>query len=158
MQSVATATIRAAFEFSGQKCSACSRAYVPASLWPALRDQLIAHHAQLKIGDVRDFASFSSAVIDERAYDRITGYIAHAKQSKGCEIIAGGDASKATGYFIQPTIVQVQDPHDKLMTEEIFGPVVAIYVYPDVELEKTLQLVGSSTAFALTGAVFAQDR
>lgn len=115
-------------------------------------------HSGLNIGDVEDFTAFTSAVIDDKAFKRITGYIEHAKKSKGCEILAGGQSDDSKGYFVQPTIVQVNDPHDKLMTEEIFGPVVAIYVYPDKDVEKTLQLVGTSTAFALTGAVFSQDQ
>lgn len=156
--SVATSTIRAAFEFSGQKCSACSRAYIPESLWPKIKSELLQLHSGLKIGDVEDFSSFTSAVIDDKAFQRITGYIEHARKSKGCEILAGGQSDDSKGYFVQPTIVQVKDPLDKIMTEEIFGPVVAIYVYPDKDVEKTLQMVGSSTAFALTGAVFSQDQ
>lgn len=156
-ETVATATIRAAFEFSGQKCSACSRAYVPESLWPAIKSELIRLHANLRIGDVQDFTSFTSAVIDERAFKRIAGYIDHARAAKHTEIIAGGQYDASKGYFIQPTIVVSTDPLDKLMTEEIFGPVVTIYVYKDKDMAATRDMVGTSTAFALTGAVFAQD-
>jgi len=156
-QSVATGTIRSSFEYSGQKCSACSRAYIPESLWPKIKTELLRLRDELKVGDVRDFKSFTSSVIDDKAYARITGYIKHAKNSAHLEILGGGQYDDKKGYFIQPTIIQTDDPHDKIMTEEIFGPVLSIYVYKDADLKKTIDLVGSSTKFALTGAVFAQD-
>ncbi|ENN77583.1 delta-1-pyrroline-5-carboxylate dehydrogenase, mitochondrial [Dendroctonus ponderosae] len=157
VESVVNGTIRSAFEFCGQKCSACSRMYVPESLWSKIKGPLLAKRAELKIGDPTDYNSFTSAVIDDKAFKRISGYIEHAKKSSNLEIIGGGKCDDSTGYFIEPTIVQAKDPKDKIMTEEIFGPVLSIYVYPDNKVQETLNLVGSSTQFALTGAVFAQD-
>lgn len=150
-------TIRSSFEFCGQKCSACSRMYVPESLWPKVKEGLIKVRDTLKIGDVTDFNSFTSAVIDDKAFARIKSYIDHAKNSKNLEIVAGGKYDDSKGYFIEPTIVQSSDPLDKIMTEEIFGPVLSIYVYKDKELDQTLKMVGTSTRFALTGAVFSKD-
>jgi 1-pyrroline-5-carboxylate dehydrogenase len=154
---VVNGTIRAAFEFCGQKCSACSRMYVPESLWPKIKEGLLQIRGTLKIGDPADYDSFTSAVIDERAFKRIKGYIDHAKSSPNLEVIGGGKCDDSTGYFIEPTIVVTKDPLDKIMTEEIFGPVLSIYVYKDDKLKETMEMVGSSTQFALTGAVFAQD-
>lgn len=131
--------------------------YVPASLWPKIKEGLLTERKKLKVGDVTELDTFMGAVIDERAYNRITSYIDHAKNSKNLEIIGGGGYDNSKGYFIEPTIVVTSDPKDKIMVEEIFGPVLSIYVYPDQELDATMQLVGSSTQFALTGAVFAQD-
>lgn len=111
----------------------------------------------LKIGDVTDFSSFTSAVIDDKAFARIKSYVDHARNSPNLEIIGGGQYDDSKGYFIQPTIVQTKDPHDKIMVEEIFGPVLTIYVYKDKDVKQTLELIGSSTKFALTGAIFAQD-
>lgn len=156
-QTVATASIRSAFEYCGQKCSACSRAYIPESLWPQIKPELLRLRDTLKVGDVTDFSSFTSAVIDDKAFARIKSYIDHARSSKNLEIIGGGEYDDSKGYFIQPTIVESKDPLDKIMTEEIFGPVLSIYVYKDKDVSKTIELVGSSTKFALTGAVFAQD-
>ncbi|XP_044260944.1 delta-1-pyrroline-5-carboxylate dehydrogenase, mitochondrial [Tribolium madens] len=155
--SVVNATIRSAFEFCGQKCSACSRMYVPESLWPKIKEGLLAERAKLKIGDPTDYESFTSAVIDDKAFKRIKGYIDHARNSPNLEIIGGGKCDDSTGYFIEPTIVVSKDPKDKIMVEEIFGPVLTIYVYKDSQLQETVDLVGTSTQFALTGAVFAQD-
>lgn len=135
-----------------------SGAYIPESLWPKLKPQLLRLRDSLKIGDVTDFSSFTSAVIDDKAFKRITSYIDHAKNSKSLEIIGGGKYDDSKGYFIDLTIVLSTDPTDKIMTEEIFGPVLAVYVYKDSDLKKAMELVGSSTAFALTGAVFAQDQ
>ncbi|XP_060657202.1 delta-1-pyrroline-5-carboxylate dehydrogenase, mitochondrial [Drosophila nasuta] len=156
-QSVVTSTIRSAFEYSGQKCSACSRMYVPESLWPEIKEGLVAEACKLKIGDVQDTKSFTSAVIDDKAFKRITGYIEHAKNSSNLEIIAGGTYSDSKGYFINPTIVVTKDPKDRIMTEEIFGPVLTVYVYKEKDLFDTMKLVHTSTQFALTGAVFGQD-
>lgn len=158
VQSVATGTIRAAFEYCGQKCSACSRAYIPESLWPKLKPELLRLRDSLKIGDVTDFSTFTSAVIDDKAFKRIKSYIDHAKSSPALEIIGGGKCDDSKGYFVEPTIVVTSDPLDKIMTEEIFGPVLTVYVYKDADVKKTMDLVGNSTAFALTGAVFAQDQ
>ncbi|CRK98843.1 CLUMA_CG011923, isoform A [Clunio marinus] len=156
-QSVITSTIRSAFEYCGQKCSACSRAYIPESLWTEIRDGMIKEQGKLKVGDVTDFSTFMGAVIDERAFNRIKSYIDHARSSDKLDIIVGGKYDNSKGFFIQPTIVKTTDPKDKIMVEEIFGPVLSIYVYPDRELDATMELVGSSTQFALTGAVFAND-
>lgn len=122
-----------------------------------IKSGLVAEAAKLKIGDVTEFDSFTSAVIDDKAFKRITSYIEHAKHSSNLEIIAGGSYSDKKGYFINPTIVESKDPLDKIMTEEIFGPVLAVYVYNDNDVEKAVNLVNTSTKFALTGAVFAQD-
>lgn len=154
---VITSTIRSAFEYCGQKCSACSRAYIPESMWSRVKEGLIRERDKLKVGDVTDFSTFMGAVIDEKAFNRIKSYIDHAKSSSNLEVIAGGTYDNSKGYFIQPTIVQTKDPKDKIMVEEIFGPVLTIYVYPDKDLDAALNLVGSSTQFALTGAVFAND-
>lgn len=156
--SVVNGTIRSAFEYCGQKCSACSRMYVPESLWPQIKDSLLAVRDQLKVSDVAEFDSFMSAVIDARAYERITGYIEYAKKSNNLEVLAGGQYDNSKGYFIQPTIILTTDPQERIMKEEIFGPVLTIYVYPDSEVNSTLELIDTTTPYALTGAVFAQDR
>ncbi|KRT84395.1 hypothetical protein AMK59_1075 [Oryctes borbonicus] len=158
VETVVNGTIRSAFEFCGQKCSACSRMYVPESLWGKVKKSLLEKRSQLKIGDPTDYKSFTSAVIDDKAFKRIKSYIDHAKSSPNLEVIGGGKCDDSTGYFIEPTIVEAKDPKDKIMVEEIFGPVLTVYVYKDADLDKTLELVGNSTAFALTGAVFAQDK
>nr|XP_023029421.1 delta-1-pyrroline-5-carboxylate dehydrogenase, mitochondrial [Leptinotarsa decemlineata] len=157
VETVVNGTIRSAFEFCGQKCSACSRMYVPESLWPKIKEGLLAKRAQLKIGDPTDPQSFTSAVIDDKAFKRIKNYVDHAKKSPNLEIIGGGKCDDSVGYFIEPTIVQTKDPKDKIMTEEIFGPVLSIYVYKDNKIKETMDLIGTSTSFALTGAIFAQD-
>ncbi|KAH8404431.1 hypothetical protein KR222_000357, partial [Zaprionus bogoriensis] len=157
VDSVITSTIRSAFEYSGQKCSACSRMYVPESLWERIKEGLICEASKLKIGDVQDFSTFTSAVIDANAFKRITGYIEHAKKSDKLEILAGGTYSDKKGYFVDPTIVQSTDPKERIMTEEIFGPVLTIYVYKDADLVETMKLVNTTTQFALTGAVYGQD-
>jgi len=153
-----TALVRGAFEYQGQKCSACSRAYIPESLWPEVKEKLIAMLARVKMGDVRDFDNFLNAVIDERAFDRIMGYIAKAKQSTVATIIAGGTGLKAVGYFIEPTVIQVSDPHFITMEEEIFGPVLSVFVYKDQKFEETLTLCNETSPYALTGAIFARER
>lgn len=158
VESVINGTIRSSFEYSGQKCSACSRMYVPESLWPEIKDGLINEQKKLLIGDPTDYKTFTSAVIDDKAFKRITGYIDLAKNDKNFEIIAGGQYDDSKGYFIQPTIIVSKSPTSKLMTEEIFGPVLTIYVYKDKDLKDAMELVGNSTKFALTGAVFSEDR
>lgn len=157
VESVVNGTIRSSFEYCGQKCSACSRIYVPESLWPEIKQGLLKARDTLKISDVREFNSFTSAVIDDKAFDRIKSYIDHAKNSKNLDIIAGGKCDNSKGYFIEPTIIQTKDPEDKIMKEEIFGPVLTVYVYKDIDLYDTLNLVGTTTKFALTGAIFARD-
>lgn len=155
---VATALSRGAFEYQGQKCSAASRAYIPDNLWPEVKKELIADLDQFKMGDPKDFSNFINAVIDEKAFDKIAGYIDHLKQEKGTEIIAGGGYDKSKGYFIEPTVAVVSDPKAKTMCEEIFGPVLTIYVYKAEEWDKTLHLLDETSEYALTGAVFARDR
>jgi len=152
----AVGVLRGGYEYQGQKCSACSRIYVPKSLWPKVKEHLVAMIADIKVGDVNDFSNFMGAVIDEKAFDRIQGYLADAKAN--ATILAGGGADKSDGYFVQPTLVEAKDPGYRLMCEEIFGPVVTAYVYDDAKWEETLQLVDRTSPYALTGAVFAQDR
>ena len=151
-------TIRGAFEYQGQKCSAASRMYVPRSLWPELKKCLGELAEEIKMGDVMNPENFMNAVIDEKAFDNIKSYIDYAKRSPDASIIAGGQCDKSTGYFIRPTIVETTDPHFKLMQEEIFGPVLCVYVYEDSKLEETLDLCDTTSPYALTGAVFSTDR
>ncbi|CAH0405662.1 unnamed protein product [Chilo suppressalis] len=158
VQSVVTGTIRSAFEYCGQKCSACSRMYVPKSLFEPIKNGLVTERNKLKIGDPSDFSVFTGAVIDDKAFARISGYIKGAKSNSKNKILAGGKCDDSKGYFVEPTIIQTEDPLDKLMTEEIFGPVLTVYVYEDADVHKTLSMVGESTKFALTGAVFSQDK
>jgi 1-pyrroline-5-carboxylate dehydrogenase len=153
---LATAIVRGGYEYQGQKCSAVSRVYIPASIWKGLRDRLLATIDGLAMGDIRDFRNFLGAVIDKKAFESITGYIEHAKQH--ASILAGGQYDASTGYFIRPTLVQAPDPGYKLMCEEIFGPVVTAYVYDDDKWAETLAAVDSTSPYALTGAVFSQDR
>jgi 1-pyrroline-5-carboxylate dehydrogenase len=155
---LATAITRGAFEFQGQKCSAASRAYIPASIWPAVKEIILKQVNEFKMGDPEDFTNFINAVIDESAFDSITEYIDYAKGHKDCEIIAGGEYDKSKGYFIKPTVVVTTDPHFKLMEEEIFGPVMTIYVYNDDDFANTLHICDQTSPYALTGAVFATDR
>mgnify|MGYP000969686141 FL=1 len=155
---VAVALARGAFEYQGQKCSAASRAYLPSSLWPAIKKQLIADLATMKMGSPEDFGNFINAVIDEKAFDKITSYITRAKKDKGAKVIAGGEFDKSKGYFIQPTIIQVTDPQYVTMCEELFGPVLTVYVYQDEDYKKVLGILDSTSPYALTGAVFARDR
>ncbi|GBP78850.1 Delta-1-pyrroline-5-carboxylate dehydrogenase, mitochondrial [Eumeta japonica] len=155
---VISGTIRSAFEYCGQKCSACSRMYVPRSLWGEICCGLLEERCRLKVGDPRDFSIFMGAVIDDKAFDRISGYINYALNNRKTKIIGGGCYDNRVGYFIEPTIIETTDPLDKLMTEEIFGPVLTVYVYEDKEVTDILRLIGTSTKFALTGAIFAQDK
>lgn len=155
---LAVALVRGAFEYQGQKCSAASRAYIPKSLWPQLKLQLQELVSTLKVGHVSDFRNFMGAVIDAAAFRRLSGAIDEAKSSGGYEIVAGGTYSDETGYFIQPTIVVSSDPRSRLMREELFGPVLTLFVYADEDWEKTLQVVDTGTDYALTGAIFADDR
>ncbi|CAL4125006.1 unnamed protein product [Meganyctiphanes norvegica] len=156
--SVINGSIRSAFEYCGQKCSACSRLYVPESLWPQIKEGLVSAQKNLKIGDVQEYDSFTSAVIDEKAFDRIAGYIDYAKSAGNAEIIAGGNYDKSKGFFVEPTIIQTTDPIDKLITEEIFGPVLTVYVFPDAEVDNMITAADKSTPYALTGAIFAKDK
>ncbi len=155
---VATAIVRGAFEFQGQKCSAASRAYVPASLWPAVKELVGKMMAEIKMGDVRDFSAFVNAVIDEASFDNNMRYIEHAKQSPDAEIVFGGHGDKSQGWFIEPTVILAKTPKYKSMCEEIFGPIITIFVYDDEKYEETLHLCDETSPYALTGAIFANDR
>lgn len=158
LEALAVALVRGAFEFQGQKCSAASRAYIPASVWKKLEPRLVELTQEIKMGDVRDFRNFMGAVIHEAAFDRIVGYIDHARNSSDAKILAGGEADKSKGWFVRPTIVQVQDPKHRLMQEEIFGPVLSVFVYEDDAYEETLRLCDETSPYGLTGAIFARDR
>ena len=155
---VATAMTRGAFEYQGQKCSAASRAYIPRSIWEATKAIVLDQVNSIKMGSPEDTSNFVNAVIDEKAFDKISGYIDYIKQQENAEIIAGGGYDKSLGYFIEPTIVVTTDPKFKTMCEEIFGPVLTVYVYEDADWEETLELVDATSDYALTGAVMATDR
>ncbi|HUS87000.1 MAG TPA: L-glutamate gamma-semialdehyde dehydrogenase [Bacteroidales bacterium] len=150
--------IRGAFEYQGQKCSAASRMYVPRSIWEETRDLLITMAEEITVGDVKDPNNFMNAIIDEKAFDSITGYIDHAANHKNAEILAGGKYDKSEGYFINPTIVKTDDPHFKTMEEEIFGPVLTIFVYDDEKMDETIEMCNTTSPFGLTGSVFSRDR
>ncbi len=158
VDALAVALVRGAFEYQGQKCSAASRAYIPASLWPAVKTRIVAMAKSIKMGDVCDFGNFMGAVIDKRAFDRIRSYIYRAREDAQTEILVGGQCDDRQGYFIEPTIIEVKDPRHALMENEIFGPVLAVYVYQDSQWNEVLQLVDSTSPYALTGAVFATER
>ncbi len=153
---LAVAIVRGGFEYQGQKCSAVSRIYIPRSLWPGVRDRVVAMMDDITMGDVSDFSHFMGAVIDQRAFDKIVGYIADAREH--ASIVAGGEADSTQGYFVRPTLVETADPAFKTLCEEIFGPVVTAYVYDDDAWRETLDLVNRTSPYALTGSVFAQDR
>jgi 1-pyrroline-5-carboxylate dehydrogenase len=155
---VATALLRGAFEYQGQKCSAASRAYLPSNIAEKVKKKLVAGINSFKVGTVEDFTNFVNAVIDEKSFDKIKAYIDSAKRSKKASILVGGECSKKEGYFIQPTVIETTDPKYTTMCEEIFGPVLTIYVYPANEYEKTLELVDATSPYALTGSIIAQDR
>jgi 1-pyrroline-5-carboxylate dehydrogenase len=157
-QAVATAIVRGGYEYQGQKCSAASRVYVPESLWPQVRDLTTEMMSRIRVGDVADFRNFMGAVIDRKAFDKITGYIEHAKAAADVEIVAGGTYDGDKGYFIDPTLVRAQNSGYQLMCEEVFGPVVSAYVYPDRDWSETLRIVDETTPYALTGAVFSTER
>ncbi|MCJ7440681.1 MAG: L-glutamate gamma-semialdehyde dehydrogenase, partial [Thermoanaerobaculaceae bacterium] len=158
VDALATALVRGSFEYQGQKCSAASRAYIPKSLWPRVKKALLAQIAEIKMGDVEDFTNFMGAIIDKNAFGVIKSYIEYAKRSSEAEIIAGGECDDKVGYFIQPTVVLTTNPKFKLMREEIFGPVLTVFVYPDREVDKALELCDTGSPYALTGSVFATDR
>lgn len=155
---VSVALSRGAFEYQGQKCSAASRAYIPKSIWPEVL-KLITHDLKdMKMGPVEDFSNFINAVIDEKSFDKLAGAIEDARSSKDAEVILGGTYDKSKGYFIEPTIIQVKDPHYISMKEELFGPVLSVYVYDDEAYEETIKLVDTTAIYALTGSIIAQDR
>jgi 1-pyrroline-5-carboxylate dehydrogenase len=155
---VATALLRGAFEFQGQKCSAASRAYIPSNLASAVRKKLIAGIKSFQMGSVEDFSNFITAVIDEKSFDKIKSYIDAAKRSSKVKIIAGGNCDKSKGYFIEPTVIESTDPKYTTMCEEIFGPVLSIHIYPEKKFSETLELVDSTSPYALTGSIISQDR
>jgi 1-pyrroline-5-carboxylate dehydrogenase len=158
VDALATGIVRGAFEYQGQKCSAASRAYVPESIWPKVRERVLGLLADARVGDPADFRNFMGAVIDKKAFDKIKGYIEGAKRDAKAKILFGGQCDDADGYFVHPTVIQVENPEYRTMCEEIFGPVLSLYVYPDKQWKDTLALVDRTSPYALTGAVFAQDR
>ena len=155
---VATALVRGAFEYQGQKCSAASRAYVPRSLWPVVREALTAQLARVTLGDVRDFSHFMNAVIDRASFANLTGAIARAKADPGNRVVFGGGSDDSVGWFVEPTVVEVADPRSFLMQEEFFGPLLSVFVYDDDAYEDTLRLCDATSPYGLTGAVFSRDR
>jgi 1-pyrroline-5-carboxylate dehydrogenase len=155
-QALAVAVVRGAFEYQGQKCSAASRLYVPRSIWSDVRDRVVSMAGQIRMGDVADFRNFMGAVIDRKAFDSITSYVDEARRT--AKILTGGGARGERGFFIEPTVVETDDPRHRLMCEEIFGPVLTVYVYDDARWRETLDLVDGTSPYALTGAVFATDR
>ncbi|KAK2157912.1 hypothetical protein LSH36_181g01002 [Paralvinella palmiformis] len=157
LESVVNGTIRSAFEYSGQKCSACSRMYVPESKWPQIRDRMLEEHKKIKLGSPMQADSFLSAVIDDKAFQRIKSYLDYAKSSSGISVLAGGKCDDSIGYYVEPTILQVSDPKDKIMQEEIFGPVLSVYVYKDAEYKDILKLIDTTSPYGLTGAIYADD-
>lgn len=157
-EAVATAISRGAFEFQGQKCSAASRVYLPKSIYVDVMGKVLKEVGSFKMGDPKDFRNFINAVIDERAFDKISGYIDQAKASPEAEILIGGNYDKSKGYFIEPTIIKTNNPRFLTMCEEIFGPVLTVFEYEDAQWEETIQILDTSSPYALTGALFAQDR
>lgn len=157
-EALAVAMLRGAFEYQGQKCSAASRVYVPKSIWPKVKERLISDMQTLKMGDVRDFSHFINAVIDQRSFEKIKGYIDYGKSSSDATLLQGGECDDRVGYFIQPTLFETSDPHFKTMEEEIFGPVLTVYPYEDSQFEEVLKVCDQTSPYALTGAIFAQDR
>jgi 1-pyrroline-5-carboxylate dehydrogenase len=153
-----TALVRGSFEYQGQKCSASSRAYIPDTLWPEVKERMLDEIATIQMGDVCDFRNFMNAVIDESAFKTITEYIEFAKNDPNLEILCGGTYDDSEGYFIQPTVVESRDPRSKLMCEEIFGPVLTVHVYPEDKYEESMELCNTTSPYALTGAIFARDR
>ncbi|MBF5044648.1 L-glutamate gamma-semialdehyde dehydrogenase [Aggregicoccus sp. 17bor-14] len=159
LDAVATAIVRGGYEYQGQKCSAASRIYVPQSMWPKLKARLQEFISELRMGDPTDFRNFMGAVIDEKSFKRTSAYLELAKQGGSeASIVAGGDADRSEGWFVKPTLVQLENPRHRIMQEEIFAPVVGLHVYPDAKFEETLREVDQSAAYALTGAIFGRDR
>ena len=155
---LATAIVRGAFEFQGQKCSAASRAYIPRSLWEETKINILRMLSEIRIGNVTDLNNFVNAVIDEPSFDKIMSYIEKARNSEDAEIIAGGMGDKSKGYFIEPTVIMAKDPHFVTMEEEIFGPVMTIFVYEDDKFEETLKLCDETSPYGLTGSIFSRDK
>ncbi|MBL7930258.1 MAG: L-glutamate gamma-semialdehyde dehydrogenase [Bacteroidia bacterium] len=157
-KSLAVAISRGAFEFQGQKCSAASRAYIPSNLWPQVKEMVVADLKSMKMGPTEDFTNFINAVIDEKSFDKLVKYIDNAKKDSNVEIVVGGNYDKSKGYFIEPTIILTKDPNYVTMCEELFGPVLTLYVYDENKFEETLDLVDKTSIYALTGAILGQDR
>jgi len=158
MEALVTGIVRGAYEYQGQKCSAPSRVYIPDDIWPKVKSRLVEEIETVRVGDICDFRNFMGAVIDRKAFESISGYLEFAGDSPDLDILCGGICDDSEGYYIQPTVVEARDPRSKLMCEEIFGPVVTVYVYPAKEFEKALELCNTTSPYALTGAIFAQDR
>ena len=158
IDALSVALVRGAFEYQGQKCSAASRAYIPRSIWPQVKEKIVEMTKELKVGDVSDFTNFMGAVIDQKAFNSIKSYIDYAKSSNEATILVGGTYDDSVGYFIDPTIVETTNPKFKLMEEEIFGPVLTIYVYADTDLDEALELCNTTSPYGLTGSIFARDR
>jgi len=156
-QGLLVALLRGAFEYQGQKCSAASRAYVPKSVWNAIRDDLVSEISNIKMGDARDFTNFMTAVIDQRAFDKISGYIDRAKSRDTCSVICGGGYDDSTGWFIEPTIIETTNPTSESMVEEIFGPVLTVYVYDDPDFDEVLTMCDEASPYALTGSIFSSS-
>lgn len=157
-EALTTAIVRGAFEYQGQKCSAASRVYVPESVWRRIRDPLLAAVDDIAMGDVADFRNFMGAVIDAKAFAKLAGYLDEARKSPDADILVGGETDDSVGYFVRPTVIQAKRPDYRTMCEELFGPVVTVYVYPDERWDETLALVDATSPYGLTGAVFATDR
>ncbi len=155
---VSTALVRGAFEYQGQKCSAASRAYIPASLWPAVKENMQRDMASFKMGTVEDFGNFINAVITEASFDKLARYIDAAKSDEGVEVVAGGNYDKSEGWFIEPTVLKVEDPYYVTMCEELFGPVLTVYIYNDERFDEMLDIVDKTSIYALTGSIIAKDR
>jgi len=158
IEGTATAITRGAFEFQGQKCSAASRAYIPKSLWPQIKEKVLKDVKALKMGDPCDFSNFMNAIIDRSAYNDIVGFIDYAKDNEEAEFLCGGNYDDSKGFFIEPTVIVTTNPHFKLIEEEIFGPVITIFVYEDSDYIKTLEICDNTSPYALTGAIFSRDR
>ncbi len=157
-EALAVALVRGAYEYQGQKCSAASRTYIPQSLWPTVKQHMLQMIADIKMGDVADFRNFMGAVIDAKSFAKLKGYLDRARKDRGVTILAGGGADDKRGWFVEPTLLQVKDPMYRTMCEELFGPVLTAYVYPDKAWKATLSLVNTTSPYALTGSVFAQER
>jgi len=157
-QALTVAMIRGAFEYQGQKCSAASRAYIPASIWPDVKERMGNMLADVKMGPPEDFTNFVNAVIDESSFDKLAGFIRQAGKDADAEVIFGGKCDKSVGYFIEPTVIQAYNPTYVTMEEELFGPVLTVYVYADEKLDETLKILDQTSIYALTGAIFSQNR
>ncbi len=158
LDALAVGIVRGAYEYQGQKCSAASRAYIPDTIWPEVRDRVVPLIEDIRVGDVADFRNFMGAVIDRRAFNRLKDHLEAAKRDPGVKVLAGGGTDDSVGYFVQPTLLQAENPAYRLMCEEIFGPVLTVHVYPAGKWQETLKLVDQTSPYALTGAVFARDR